>query len=350
MQTLFNSLMDWCDAGVVLLDDDGRTLLSNTAARRMLGDRTMALHGRSITDDPFPKSWAEVFVDAQHSGELVRREVRRNGEMGLTVMLAVGKIPDPPGSPTRYLCIAHDITELRRLERVRRDFVANVSHELRTPLASIRAMAETLQDGALQDEDVSDRFLGTIVNEAQRLTRISEDLLVLSNAESRAPERSEFLLSDLLEQVVNRFLPQAGKAGIELTSQIPPGLKVLANHDQIEQVVVNLVDNGIKYTPAGGRVEVRASRTNGTVSVDVADNGIGIDPKDAARIFERFYRVDKARSRQSGGTGLGLSIVKHIVESHGGGVTLQSQYGQGSVFTFTLPVSQPATENTPAED
>lgn len=229
------------------------------------------------------------------------------------------------------------VEEIRRLETIRRDFVANVSHELRTPLASIRAMAETLQDGALDDGKVAERFLGTIITETQRLTRISEDLLILSNAESGTPHRSTFSLSELLEEVVGRFRPQAEKSGIQLVAAIPPGLPVYADHDQIEQVMINLIDNAIKYTPIGGRAQITAERlNNGAIAVHIQDTGIGIMPEDQPRIFERFYRVDKARSRQSGGTGLGLSIVKHIVEAHGGTVGVDSEFGSGSTFTFTL--------------
>ena len=218
-----------------------------------------------------------------------------------------------------------------------RVIVANVSHELRTPLASIRAMTETLQDGALQDPSVAYHFLATINNEAQRLTRISEDLLILSQAESRQPEKARFLLAGMIQEAVIRFQPQAEKAGIDLSASLPADLEVCANHDQIEQVIVNLIDNALKYTSSGGKACVTAENEAKHVAVHVSDTGIGIMSQDLPRIFERFYRVDKARSRQSGGTGLGLSIVKHIVEAHGGQVTVKSEYGHGSTFTFTLP-------------
>jgi PAS domain S-box-containing protein len=243
----------------------------------------------------------------------------------------------PPTDKTLFLLLFDDVTELRRLETVRRDFVANVSHELRTPLASIRAMAETLQDGAINDMAVAGRFVNIIVGEVERLTRILEDLLILSRAESKLPERHSFVLSDLVRDVVERFQPQAGKAQIQLSYQGPRPLMVVANRDQIEQVLVNLVDNAIKYTPPGGRVDVTAKPQDQLVTVYVVDTGIGILSQDLPRLFERFYRVDKARSRQSGGTGLGLSIVKHIVETHGGKVMVESEYGRGSTFSFTLP-------------
>jgi signal transduction histidine kinase len=200
-------------------------------------------------------------------------------------------------------------------------------------------MAETLQDGALRDGDVAEHFLGTISTEVQRLTRISEDLLILSQAESSQTETSKVSLSSLLDDVVSRFQKQAEKDGIRLQLNAPAGLYITGSPDQIEQVIINLIDNAIKYTHSGGSVSVGAEQQDLMVAVHVADTGIGIMSQDVSRIFERFYRVDKARSRQSGGTGLGLSIVKHIVEAHGGNVTVVSEFNRGSSFTFTLPAA-----------
>lgn len=199
-------------------------------------------------------------------------------------------------------------------------------------------MAETLQEGALHDQEVAGRFLGTIVTETERLTRIAQDLLILSDAESRQPERALLHLNNLIADVVERSRPQAEKANIAFTATYPKGLDVMANHDQMEQVLVNLIDNAIKYTPSGGSVHLDAEIGREAAVVSVSDTGIGMRKKDLLRIFERFYRVDKARSRQSGGTGLGLSIVKHIVESHGGMVNVESVPNEGSTFTYTIPL------------
>ncbi len=315
------ALMEQCGAGVLVVDASGRVLRANALGRRVLASEHVC---EEITD---------ILSEARARGELVEREVRLPAGGALIVSASpIG------GSAGPFLVVGRDVSELRRLEKIRRDFVANVSHELRTPLASIRAMAETLQDGAMKDEEVAGQFLGTIVTEVQRLTRISEDLLILSDAESRSPEKAPFNLSALIEKVLTRFQPQAEKAGIALDGQVQARLRVEANHDQIEQVLVNLVDNAIKYTSGGGQVRLTAERLPDRVAVHVADTGIGIQEKDLPRIFERFYRVDKARSRRSGGTGLGLSIVKHIVESHGGQVTVDSEFNHGSTFTFTIPV------------
>ena len=337
-QLEYETLLESCGAGVLVLEDDGTIDRANLAARRLLNISAFALIGKTLDEIvPYPElPRLLALARAQDCNQQI--EIRSKEVNGYSLRVSIAPVARLNRDASRYMLVAQDVTELRRLETIRRDFVANVSHELRTPLASIRAMAETLQDGALQDESVSGHFLGTIVTEAQRLTRISEDLLILSQAESRAPEKARFALSELMEKVVTRFQPQAEKATIALAIAVPTGLEVLANHDQIEQVLVNLVDNAIKYTPADGRVMVTAEQLADSVAVHVADTGIGIAGQDLPRIFERFYRVDKARSRQSGGTGLGLSIVKHIVEAHGGAVTVMSEFGNGSTFTFTLPV------------
>jgi two-component system, OmpR family, phosphate regulon sensor histidine kinase PhoR len=327
----FDALMERCGAAVLVLDARGSILRRNANAGRMLhlDDRATCLAAL-----PLHVAVTRILDEAVSSAEPRESEIK--SPAGSSLRVSVAPIDACAGEP-RYLLAAHDVTELRRLEQVRRDFVANVSHELRTPLASIRAMAETLQDGALSDPSVSNKFLGTIVTEADRLTRISEDLLILSDAESRMPERSRFRLSGLVDELLARFLPQADSAGIELVARIPSRTELYANPDQIEQVLLNLIDNAIKYTSRGGRVEISAETDGSSTSFHVSDSGIGIKAKDLSRIFERFYRVDKARSRQSGGTGLGLAIVKHIVESHGGRVSVKSDFGRGSTFSVTLP-------------
>jgi two-component system phosphate regulon sensor histidine kinase PhoR len=330
--------------GVLVVDGQRRIVESNAAAERMLGAREASLAGKSLLEATLSYDLLNLLTTAQQTGQPRQQEIRRSEPKSRVLRVTIvpfrsaDSVP-PAAKPTGASCLLlmEDVTELRRLETVRRDFVANVSHELRTPLASIRAMAETLQDGAAEDAEVSGRFLRMIVGEVERLTRILEDLLILSRAESQPPERNSIPLHNLIRDVVERFQSQAKKAGITLSYATPTPLRVMGSHDLIEQVCVNLVDNAIKYTPSGGKVEVRAEAREDQVEVHVADTGIGILSQDLPRIFERFYRVDKARSRQSGGTGLGLSIVKHIVEMHGGKVTVESEYGRGSTFSFSLP-------------
>jgi two-component system phosphate regulon sensor histidine kinase PhoR len=335
----YDTLMASSEAGMLILDSADIIQRANLAARHLFGMPPQDPVGKSLLQATLSNELNMLVRAAREEKCLQRREIRAPGAGGGSLIVSVAPVIGEGEGGSHCVVIAHDVTELRRLETIRRDFVANVSHELRTPLASIRAMAETLQDGALQDHAVADHFLSTINTEAQRLTRISEDLLILSQAESRLPEKSPFALSEIIEEVVARFQPQAEKAGLSLCSNIEPDLEVLANHDQIEQVIVNLIDNGLKYTPSGGQVRVTAERGPDSVAVHISDTGIGIMSQDLPRIFERFYRVDKARSRQSGGTGLGLSIVKHIVEAHGGQVTVESEYNRGSTFTITIPTA-----------
>ena len=236
-----------------------------------------------------------------------------------------------------FVAILRDRTDLRRLELVRRDFVANVSHELRTPLSSVKAMAETLIDGALHDPDVAQHFLETIIRESDRLVRLSADLLDLSRVESRPVTKTPNELAELTVEVSGRLAAQARDAGISLSVEVAAPLVAACDSDEIAQVLVNLLDNAIKYTTRGGSVTLKATSEESEIVFSVSDTGIGILRQDLARLFERFYRADKARSRASGGTGLGLAIVKHIVERHGGRVWVESEYNKGSTFWFTIP-------------
>jgi len=332
------ALMDICAAAVLIVDSKGIVLDANLEARQLLIGAGSPLVGRTLLEVTLSGE-VEQLWNTCRAGQAVRNvEVEGlSSNANLIVSMApIGRSGSGHTDPERVIVVIRDISELRRLETIRRDFVANVSHELRTPLASIRAMAETLQDGALEDPSVARRFLGTIVTETERLSRIAADLLILSDAESQRPDKELFNLSPLLKEVLARSQPQAERASIRLTSTVADGLIVFANPDQMEQVVVNLVDNALKYTPGGGSVSVEAAAQGEEAVVHVRDTGIGILSTDLPRIFERFYRVDKARSRQSGGTGLGLSIVKHIVEAHSGRVTVTSEYNHGSEFTFAL--------------
>ncbi|MBC7526293.1 MAG: GHKL domain-containing protein [Chthonomonadaceae bacterium] len=342
------------ETGALVVDERRRIFDINPAAVRLIGSRNGSLVGKTLLEATLSYELVSLLSEAQSSGEEKIQEMRGIGEPGgrtlrvriypvrpdsptLSPLSTVDPLPNETNLPDYSLVLLEDITELRRLETVRRDFVANVSHELRTPLASIRAMAETLQDGAVNDASVSERFVTIIVGEVERLTRILEDLLILSRAESQPPEKTEFSLSTLISDVTERFGAQAEKFTVALTNSTPEGLKVVANRDQTEQILINLLDNAIKYTSEGGRVEITGERTEEKVTIHITDTGIGIMSQDLPRVFERFYRVDKARSRQSGGTGLGLSIVKHIVEAHGGSVMVSSEYGRGSRFSFSLP-------------
>lgn len=352
--THYQVLLAQMETGMLIVDEQRRILESNPAAHRLLGSREQTLAGRSLLEATLSYELLSLLAQAISTGLPQVQEIRRSEPTARTLRVRITPLEGNRPSETvwsaedasaplnQFLILLEDMTELRRLEMVRRDFVANVSHELRTPLASIRAMAETLQDGAINDVDVADRFVNIIVEEVERLTRILEDLLILSRAESQLPERHPFPLDTLVRDVVERIQPQADKAGLKLTCMPLESVIVTANRDQIQQVLVNLIDNAVKYTLSGGRIVVSMEVTPTQVTLLVQDTGIGILSQDVPRLFERFYRVDKARSRQSGGTGLGLSIVKHIVETHGGRVIVESEFGRGSDFSFTLPRVMPS--------
>jgi two-component system phosphate regulon sensor histidine kinase PhoR len=236
--------------------------------------------------------------------------------------------------------IFHDITDIRQTEKMRRDFVANVSHELRTPLSAIEGYSETLLEGALDDKAVCRDFINVIHRHSLRLTQLVEDLLDLSKLESPGykPEFSPTSLKTLIQQAFLLVEDKAAEKQIHILIDIQESLPlIMADSSSMQQVLTNLLDNAIKYTPNQGRVSIRVFATEqGKVRIDVQDNGMGIDPKYHHRIFERFYRVDKARSREMGGTGLGLSIVKHIVQLHGGEIWVDSAVNQGSTFSLAL--------------
>ena len=231
------------------------------------------------------------------------------------------------------------MTELRHSERLRRELTANVSHELRTPLTSIKGFTETLLDGAVRDEATSRRFLTIISSEADRLVKLVDDLLDLSQLESKRVtlDLRRVNVAALVAHTVDKLQPLAQGSGLLLEQAAPPEVWVTADRDRLEQVLTNLIDNALKYTPTGGRVDVRVAQADREVEISVSDTGKGIGPADLPHVFERFYRADRSRTRGSGGTGLGLAIARHIVEAHGGRIRVDSLLDEGTTFLFTIP-------------
>ncbi|MBI5344149.1 MAG: PAS domain-containing sensor histidine kinase [Deltaproteobacteria bacterium] len=271
---------------------------------------------------------------AEHGPGSLDIEIGENGRF-----FNIRLVPLKENGDFSLLLFLQDITEEKRVETIKKDFVANVSHELRTPLASIKGYSETLLDGGIGDKETEKEFLRIIDRHATRMSRLIDDLLTLSKLESHQMtiESAPVDLKELIVSVAAGFEKQAKDKGIGISTDMPEGhLTALGDRDRLEQVIVNLLDNAIKYTSAGGSVGISARKADGVVRVDVADTGIGIPREEMPRIFERFYRVDKARSRDLGGTGLGLAIVKHIIQGHNGRVSVESFPGKGSTFSVTL--------------
>lgn len=330
------------DDGIIVFSDTGKVLLINQSACSLLEANPEKCQGLSAIELTLDHRFSAI-VNHALAGRSVTEEIvmRRSG--AITLHISAAPVKDGTDVLGGAIVVIRDVTLLRRLEKVRTDFVANVSHELRTPLASIRAAAETLQNGAFEDPRAANRFSGIIISESERLTNLVHDLLVLTTAES--PEvslrKESVAVDDLIRQVVDQFSAACPEGSIpKIETQIPDKLPLVdAEQEKIQEVLVNLIENAIKYSPQGGCVLVIAESQDSLLRVSVTDNGPGIPEEHVTRIFERFYRVDKDRSRNVGGTGLGLAIVKHIVEAHGGQVGVESLLGRGSTFWFTLPTN-----------
>ena len=331
LEALLNASSD----ATVAIDSDGTVVYLNEAARQMFSLPGVDGAGRPFIEVVRDHDLNDVLVAAARRGE---RSVRVVAYGQAQRWLQATAVPIQGGGTWAALAVFHDLTEVRRIEGMRRDFISNVSHELRTPLAGIRAAAETLQEGALDDRQAALEFLGHIQRETDRMTQLVEELLELSRIESgTAPMRfTQLDAAALVSDTVKRFGQQAERAGLTLTAAgVGGALTVTGDGERLERALGNLVANAIKFTPAGGTITVSAEAGDADVAISVCDTGIGIEPEQQARVFERFYKAD--RGRGSGGTGLGLAIVKHIVQAHGGSVAVESRPGRGSAFTIRLP-------------
>jgi two-component system phosphate regulon sensor histidine kinase PhoR len=324
--------------GVLAVDKELRVTFCNAAFATAFGVTGPVPEGLPVLRLVRDPDFLEMVRIVVASGESVKRRMHLSGADSRSFEVQAAPLAGPSSSGA--MAILHDITDLERLERVRKDFVANVSHELRTPLTAIRGYAETLLDGALDDPDNRRRFVEIIQSHAIRLNNIASDLLALSELESGRPPLPPGKLSVLatLEAAMRTVESEAAMRKVQLGWGTVEDLQVMGNKIKLEQAFVNLLDNAVKFNRGGGEVWVEASRLpGGKVAISIADSGIGIPSEDVPRIFERFYRVDKARSREVGGTGLGLSIVKHVIEQMQGTVSVESQLNKGSKFTVVLP-------------
>ncbi len=327
------AILSTMGAGVLLLDRERRVTMLNKSAEKLLKVSSESASGR-----PFISLIRDHEMDA-----IVRRCLETAQKQAGVVQLAGGKQYFELTATllsSGVMVLVQDLTNIRRLEKVRQDFIANISHELRTPIASLKAMVETLQNGAVAERSVADDFLQRMEVETDKLAQMVNELSELSRIESGdSPLKLKPLnLTESVKRVAERLRPQAERAQIRLHLDISTGLPpVMGDEDRIEQVLVNIIHNAVKFSHAGGMINISSRVEGDSVLISINDTGVGIPADDVPRIFERFYKVDRARS--GGGTGLGLAIAKHIVQAHGGDIWVESEEGKGSTFSFSLPIA-----------
>lgn len=327
--------------GVIAIDDKQGILFANDRAGALLGFDSSAAVGRRLSDFIFQPGFREIVEKGLAGTEPYREELEWKGPPVRTLALYISRFPGH-GAPGAVV-VVHDTTDLRQVERYRQDFVANVSHELKTPLSVIKSSIEALSDGAVEEVEARVMFLSQVAREADRLEELIQDLLSLARIESgnMGLEPQAIVLERAITDCVERHQARAEVKTLTMVERPPADasadVAAWADPDALRQVMDNLVDNAIKYTPNGGRITVRWTASGDMVSFEVADTGVGIPEADLPRVFERFYRADKSRSRTVGGTGLGLAIVKHLVQVMKGHVKVTSKVGKGTTFRVTLP-------------
>jgi len=355
IQTIVNqenerqAVLSSMEEGVLAVDQKGTVLNLNDTCGVLLGVDPTKVRGRLVHEVIRRSNLLEFVERTLGSPSPVEEDFELRGHENRWLHAHGTVLHDAQKRNMGALIVLHDVTRLRHLENVRRDFVANVSHELRTPITSIKGFVETLLHEDLEDKENSLRFLRIVLKQVNRLDEIIQDLLMLSRVERGTEEQTIQLalepLSVVLRSAVEMCEKRAGEKQVAIRVECPEELTARINAPLLEQAVVNLVDNAIKYSEAGAAVRVIGSQQPDGVTIRVEDEGCGIEAKHLSRLFERFYRVDRARSRELGGTGLGLAIVKHIVAAHKGGVRVESTVGRGSMFTIHLPAVRPAPSN-----
>ncbi len=323
--------------GVMVLDGKGEVVLTNAPFEKMFGFSPTDLSGRYYYERLRHHTLNELIKEVIHTGRSLSKTIELEGPppQYFQVQASVAMFP-----PHRFVALVfHDITENKRQDQIQKDFVANVSHELRTPISVIKGYIETLSEGRVEDQAQAKTFLDIIEKNSTRLENIVLDLLQLSRIESGLdPVRpGQVSLLDGVQKNINLLTSLVRKKNLRLTVTVPPTLQIWVDPEKLDQVLTNILDNAIKYTPEQGEVKIHALEEESDIRITIEDNGIGIPRKEHARIFERFYRVDRTRSRELGGTGLGLAIVRQVVEAHGGKVRVQSEIGKGSKFILKFP-------------
>lgn len=338
----FDAILNSMTNCVVAVDRSLRVILINSFAEQLFDIAKEDALGRKLIQVIRNRQINEIMGETIATNTSVVTELTMGAPEAGTFNIHASPIKSLEGEGPNSGGIVSilDITMMRKLEKIRTEFVSNVTHELKTPLTSIRGFVETLRNGAVNDPEVAPKFLEIIDIEAERLTMLINDILQLSEIENSSSDThiTRHNLTDTISEVVSVLQIPAEKKGVTLNVTTAPEIMIEANRDRIKQILINLIDNGINYNKENGSVSINASRVDGIVVISVEDTGIGIDPQHHSRIFERFYRVDKGRSRSMGGTGLGLSIVKHIVNMYNGDITLRSEPGKGTKFTIQLPI------------
>jgi two-component system phosphate regulon sensor histidine kinase PhoR len=339
VEAAFSSALD----GVLILNRDGRIETRNQGMGSILGDRYGNIIGKTPLEAFRNLDLQRALDSYGRDHRPVSQEIELGEEERAVLDLSITPVKGYADAEEKTMLVFHDVTHLKKLERMRVDFVANVTHEIKTPLTAILGFVETLQEGAIEDRETAKKFLSTIARHAERLNRLVEDLLTISNAELGEMHFSfeSVALSGIAQSVLQMIQRKAGEKKIEIISEIPENLPLIrADRDRLSQILINVLDNAVKFTPEGGSVRISAARAGeAEVVMRIADTGIGIPRDEVSRLGERFYRVDKTRSRELGGTGLGLSIVKHLVTAHKGRMEIESQLGRGTIVSLYIPVA-----------
>lgn len=336
IEAIMNSMVD----GVIATDKDGKITLINPAAQEIFNIDKEQIKGKELISSLFSHRIDMYLERALEKKESISREINYQNPDKKIIQATFIPLIDQEDNINGGVIVLTDITELRKLETVRNDFVANVSHELRTPLTSILGYLDTLIESDIKDQKIRNKFLRIIKEETDRLSILIKDLLNLSEIESQTFDLKPESFSEVLDKVYNLLADNAYRKHIDIKLDVEDNLPpVYMVKQQIEQVIINLLDNAIKYTPEGGNINIEVKKSGDKMFFSIQDSGIGIPEEDKKRIFERFYRVDKARSRSMGGTGIGLSIVRNIIKQHSSEISVESEEGKGSKFTFYLKIA-----------
>ena len=329
--------------GVMVLDSQNRIEGLNKGMAEMIGREYADIVGKTPIEAFRNIALQDALNRFRQAGEIVLEEITLGDENPMILDVNISAVKSLPGQDPKTMIVFHNVTRLKKLEQVRADFVANVTHEIKTPLTAIIGFVETLQQGAIDDRVKAQKFLLTIHENAQRLNRLVDDLLTLSSIELGETELhlEGLALEDVFETALTLISPRAALKNVRIQRDVQPGLPmVLADRDRLVQILVNVLDNAVKFTPEGGSVSITASpEVQGSVVIKITDTGIGISKSELPRLGERFYRIDKTRSREMGGTGLGLSIVKHLMKAHEGSMEIESTLGKGTTVSLHFPVS-----------